>query len=712
LPEDGLNNLIDQLQSAGQKESSGVFTMSAEKAKEKLGQFQLAEPPLYVQNIVACAVVGGASRLEVKLARSGAALGFDGQTYNSEQLSGLLAQLLTPTSPALQELAVALNTLRALERVTVVFYSISADGTGAKITASGERIQVDEFVADPGSGSGNLLQVSQSFQGTSFLSGFWSPYREQIALESTCYHAPLDLSVNGKNLQKPIQIGTASPDCLAWLEHNPPQGAAPIEPPDSQWSANCEHFQIRTAPAEFGCVLALDRPEVARGNGLFAMCNGVLFRRQLSALDVPFVHGLIWGPLDKNVSHSDLSENASYWRLITWAQTTAEWLVVQRMRSPTPIPESDIKKWLNWAPILIERLERREESEMAEAVRRWVKESRSVLDLKNESYWTELVGALNQITDPDELTANRQRIGKKLHRALEMSLQSALYLDCELLCQRLESLDPAHETSKNLLAAASAVCGREPGDLKELDVEVQAHILRLNGRSTEAAVLPVSEKTKGLVALALESFDEADQHLAKGDLQEPTVLEAMSDSLAYSPNRSKKSGHRALDLREMALEIRESSGAPWGGLLRYDVARLARSVANFREWISHRARASLSGSITSEVGRKLEADLLKAIDGLNRGPTALVQIHSSLLYAEKSFPLDHVFLTAVRSKAVHALRRSHHWQEADSVLARESLLNFLLENAREIYQASFGPDRSVSSFEPFELECKQDNSEI
>jgi CBS domain-containing protein len=657
--------------------------VSAEKAQEKLSQFQLVEPHLYVQNVVASAVAGGATTLEVKLARSGAALGFDGQTYDRPQLSGLLDQLLNPTDPALQELAVAVNTLRRVSGLKVVFTSISADGEGTRLVGTGGGVQVEEFSTEQGGGHGNLLQVSQPFQLTRFLAGLWSVYGEQVALDTTCYHAPLELSLNGTPVQKEIHVGTESPDCLAWLKMNPLPGTPLIVPPMPEWSASCVAFQLDTEPKEFGCVLALDQPDRASNQGLQMLCNGVLFKRDTSLLNVPFVHGLVWGPLGKNVSHSDLSENVDYWRLITWAQTTAEWLVVQRMESTMPIPESNIKAWLDWAPELAGRLQQREDTESASKVKRWIKETRSLLDLKNDSHWTELVRALDQVTDPIELAARKQRIAQKLQQALEMSLQSALYLDCEQLCTRLIALTPENELAKNLLAATSAVCGREPGDPEGLEKEVTANLLRLNSRSAEAVGLQLSPVIDGQLSLALQQFDLAKGHLERADQNSPDVLESLSDCLAYAPGRTKSAGLQALALRERAVQIRESTGAPWGGILKYDLARLARGVASIPQWVSYRASVAWAGSNPSEVGLKVETDLVKAIDNLNRNPTAIVELKSTLLFAEKAFPLDHIFLRAVRSKAVHALRRAGFWQEADSVLGRGGLLDFILRSVQE-----------------------------
>ena len=79
----------------------------------------------------------------------------------------------------------------------------------------------------------------------------------------------------------------------------------------------------------------------------------------------------------------------------------------------------------------------------------------------------------------------------------------------------------------------------------------------------------------------------------------------------------------------------------------------------------------------------MEIQIEAAIDKLLRKPTAVIQLQSALLHTEKLFPLDHLYLAAVRSKIVHALRRAGRWKDADSVLARAWLLDYLLQTVRQ-----------------------------
>ena len=160
-------------------------------------------------------------------------------------------------------------------------------------------------------------------------------------------------------------------------------------------------------------------------------------------------------------------------------------------------------------------------------------------------------------------------------------------------------------------------------------------------------------------------------------------MEALSDCLAFSPGRTGEDGLEALELRRQATLMREAAGIPWGGLLQHDLARLARSVASLPTWVKYRAGASWAGSNPSETAQGVEIQIEAAIDKLLRKPTAVIQLQSALLHTEKLFPLDHLYLAAVRSKIVHALRRAGRWKDADSVLARAWLLDYLLQTVRQ-----------------------------
>lgn len=681
MPEEELKNLLEQFQGSGRADSSGVFTLAVHKAQEKLSQFQLAQRQDYVKCLVASAVLGGATRMEVQLFSTGSSTWWDGEIYRPEQLETLLHQLLSPTDQALVELAVAVNSLRRAGGAVQSFSSVSPDGSGYKLRVQGESYALEAIEDER---PGNRFDLGHSLELGRLWSGWRGRYAEQSVLVESCCYAPLGLAVNEKSIRNPVRVGT-SPECIAWLQIGElPGPEAPVEP-SPEWAKACLTLRQEPVDEQYGCVIALSPDREAHGEALSLLLNGVHFVRGRHLLVTPFAHGFLWGPLDKNVSHSDLAENDKYQRLLQWGHTTADWLTLQRLESSTPLPESFLRSLILEGPPMAERFQLRGDSESAQRVRTWIAEHRFFLDIKDDNRWEALLRSLSGITDPGVLLARREKLGKALLQSLEMSLQSSNYSECQPLCEKLASLDPeTHgEFSRNLFAALAAVCGRDRQNCQGLAPTLQANILRLEGRQSEALALLTTPLDRGQVLLALEQSGEARDLLREAGTESAESMEALSDCLAFSPGRTGEDGLEALELRRQATLMREAAGIPWGGLLQHDLARLARSVASLPTWVKYRAGASWAGSNPSETAQGVEIQIEAAIDKLQRKPTAVIQLQSALLHTEKLFPLDHLYLAAVRSKIVHALRRAGRWKDADSVLARAWLLDYLLQTVRQ-----------------------------
>lgn len=675
MPEEGLKNLIEQLQNSGTTDSSGVFTISAEKAREKLRQFQLTEPHQFVKNLVAAAVLGGATRVEFGLFNTGSSTWFDGQVYSTEQLEMLLHQLLSPEDPPLVELAVAVNTLRKSEETTIAFCSVGEDGQGSRLTIRGETFTVDS--AAPQDRPGNTLKVTQAASMSRVWAGWRGNYAELPVLKQSCSYAPLWLEVNGRPIQEPIQVGR-SPDCIAWLQLGALSGPEPPREPTSQWAPYCARYKMESGTEGFGCVIALSSQEQAREEGVGLLSNGVLFERSGAWLGAPMAHGVLWGPLDKNVSHTDLAENDNFNRLIYWGQTSIEWLLLQRMESELPIPEPSLTELLDWAPKLEERFHSRGEVDLAGRVRGWITETRFLLDLKDDVRFEQLLKALARITDQNVLASKRRKVGLALLQAAEMSLQAGNYQECQPLSLKLAVLDPQDSLApcKELYAVGAALCGQNyPSD--DLPDELRGELLRLDGKPAEALTHTQDPLQRAQVLMALQQHAKAHAWLRQQPIDSAEWMEALADCLAFAPERSRRDGLEALELKRRATEMREQAGVPLGVLLQHDLARLARSVAPLTTWIRYRASAGWTSS-SFEAAQKVEQAMELVIAKLHRSSTALVQLHATLLHVEKAFPLEHLYVHAVRAKAVHALRRAGYWREADQILVRGRLLEHLL----------------------------------
>jgi hypothetical protein len=84
-----VDQLIGELASAGEVHSEGGFSIDREKAREKMRQFQLADPRRYVLLLVQSAVHQGATKLDFEIDADDMRLTFDGRPFVREDLEEL-----------------------------------------------------------------------------------------------------------------------------------------------------------------------------------------------------------------------------------------------------------------------------------------------------------------------------------------------------------------------------------------------------------------------------------------------------------------------------------------------------------------------------------------------------------------------------------------------------------------------------------------------
>lgn len=90
--------------------SRGTALVDPRAAVERLRSFQLAEPLLYVLEIVRAAVAGGATAVDLHNDADDLVLTFDGAAPSAEDLAHLLDHLFSTSHPRLRLLAIAVNT--------------------------------------------------------------------------------------------------------------------------------------------------------------------------------------------------------------------------------------------------------------------------------------------------------------------------------------------------------------------------------------------------------------------------------------------------------------------------------------------------------------------------------------------------------------------------------------------------------------------------
>ena len=113
-----VTDLITDLRGQGVEDSLGRFTLDREKAREKMRQFQLAEPHFYVLELVQAAVCKGATRIRFDIDADDMRMRFDGRPFTLEDLehlySSLFARQLSAENDARRQLALGVNAAMAL----------------------------------------------------------------------------------------------------------------------------------------------------------------------------------------------------------------------------------------------------------------------------------------------------------------------------------------------------------------------------------------------------------------------------------------------------------------------------------------------------------------------------------------------------------------------------------------------------------------------
>ena len=144
-----MEQLLAELQTDGRLDSSGVFTLDFVKASDKLREFQLAEPHLYILKLIQSAVASEATAVSIVTSGTTLQLSYDGLSIAPEQLEGLVNCLLDPLKVGaerqLVHLAVGLNSCLGCGVDQIIVESWK-DGQGAALVLTDQLQQTGRVV--------------------------------------------------------------------------------------------------------------------------------------------------------------------------------------------------------------------------------------------------------------------------------------------------------------------------------------------------------------------------------------------------------------------------------------------------------------------------------------------------------------------------------------------------------------------------------------
>ncbi|MHB2016077.1 MAG: hypothetical protein ACYCW6_03935 [Candidatus Xenobia bacterium] len=279
-----MGDLFEELRSAGQVDSKGVFTIDPQRARETLRKAQLESPQHYVLLLLSAAIAGGARYFHFHRGRGVCEIRYDGQVPTCEELANLYSRLFGDTPERrLSDLAIALNAL--------------PHGMVELLLWDGERAgRFDQLTLTPEARAEGEPQVCIRVRH-GWLEGFRR--REEWLLQERAY-APLQLSINGK---------------MAGV-YLPPRGGVIVRylraaNPDPRYhlplgTAELPAFSERASPGPWSAVIWIDSdPQPAKG--ISVVVDGMEFLRRDLFIVCPEINVTVAAPeLKRNLSCTDI----------------------------------------------------------------------------------------------------------------------------------------------------------------------------------------------------------------------------------------------------------------------------------------------------------------------------------------------------------------------------------------------------------------------
>lgn len=210
-----LDDFLAAQKSSGRVDSEGVFTIALEKARQKLGQFQLDDPSFYLLKVVQAAVQGGATRIDLRTSRKKLALWFDAPTplFDFPALLEALRQPLEAAPGPLRSLALGFNACLFSEPPQVSLVWWGREISNAVLASEGELAALAAPERPAGVSDADSLYV---FSVEKAAPGWFenATAREHATISTYCAYAAVDFRIDGRRLEAG-QAASPRPD--VWL---------------------------------------------------------------------------------------------------------------------------------------------------------------------------------------------------------------------------------------------------------------------------------------------------------------------------------------------------------------------------------------------------------------------------------------------------------------------------------------------------------------
>lgn len=206
------DDYIKLLKQEADFQSSGHFSLEAKKALEKMQEFRLQDPSEYILQLVSCAVMRGASQLQIEINGRDVRVGFDGEAFSAHELEQIFdcasQHSQHPLTASGAHLAIALQAMHTYNPDVLIVES--RDGAGRNVLQLYEEKVWIETLTGPVSNQKMTTYVGFERSLTLFNLCFPSlvgAYRaEHGLLRQWAFASPIPITVNGS--QVPFFTGT------------------------------------------------------------------------------------------------------------------------------------------------------------------------------------------------------------------------------------------------------------------------------------------------------------------------------------------------------------------------------------------------------------------------------------------------------------------------------------------------------------------------
>ena len=331
----------------GAHDSQGQFTLSLEKAADKLKKFQLTNPNLFMLNLVAAASVGGADRFSVVCEGQSVEVEFDGRLVSPAELGSLFYS----DDPFLKELVVAITAARSLNPDILQFESGgSLDWTGETPLFGTAASRVNTF----------RLVYRGGLNKNSPTNSYWvQPWEKPLRASSLYCTFPVYLNhrrINSYSLH--VQAPAFA------LDH--PEFRLPHLTRVGDKSCQIARFE---SPGRFSAVVG-DQTSSWAEEWSFVV-RGITFSRPSTLVAGLRLGGVVVSDLiKKNLSHSDLVEDDAFREIVEYLEESILRFVWEKL-SFIRLPHHKVTHWLPPARWASERLLELKQDRDAARIEAW-----------------------------------------------------------------------------------------------------------------------------------------------------------------------------------------------------------------------------------------------------------------------------------------------------------------------------------------------------